>query len=754
MAASDGGVFSFGTAGFHGSMGGTPLNQPIVGMAATPSSTGYWMVASDGGVFAFGDANFFGSMGGTTLDQPMVGMAATPDGQGYWLVAADGGIFAFGDASYRGSMGGTRLNQPMVGMTATPTGNGYLLVARDGGVFGFGDSTFHGSMGGQPLDQPMVGLAATRSNNGYRLVASDGGIFAFGDASFLGSHGGSPLNKPIVGLTATPDGLGYWLVASDGGVFSYGDATFTGSMGGQPLNRPVVTMASTGVAVGGRALLVGTFQGQVGQYATIQAAVNAAQPGDWILVAPGDYHETNDISSPPSPSDASSGWFGSVEIDTPNIHLRGMDRSSVIVDGTKAGASTPCSSAPADQNFGATGSSGPYGRNGIVVWDANNVSIDNLTVCNFLGGTGSAGNGVWWNGNPGSGSMGLKGYSGSYLTATSSYFAGESTSATYGIFSSGAAGPGVWNQTYANNQNDSGMYIGACRQQCDAWVSNAWMEHNALGYSGTNSGGTIVIQNSQFDNNQDGFDTNTQIRSDPPPPQDGTCPNGGTSSLTGTSSCWVFLNNSVHDNNDPNNPRAGTAGAAPVGTGMTVSGGRNDTVMQNTFFNNGAWGTLFVPFPDMDTPPPGVTCAGAGGTDGSGLGLGCIFDTQGDALLNNTYSHNGFFGNPSNSDFGQITLAGGIPQNCFAGNSMPDGSAPSNLEQSQPSCGPLSSGANTGGPLLSQVLCDTGFAGCPAGSNYPQPTGVVLHAVPANLPSMPDPCAGVPANAWCPSSKP
>jgi len=41
---------------------------------------------------------------------------------------------------------------------------------------------------------------------------------------------------------------------------------------------------------------------------------------------------------------------------------------------------------------------------------------------------------------------------------------------------------------------------------------------------------------------------------------------------------------------------------------------------------------------------------------------------MGDALLNNTFSHNGFFGNPSNSNFGQITLFGGEPQNCFRGN--------------------------------------------------------------------------------------
>jgi hypothetical protein len=56
-------------------MGGKPLDQPIVGMAATPDGGGYWLVASDGGVFAFGDAQFHGSMGGKPLDQPIVGMA-------------------------------------------------------------------------------------------------------------------------------------------------------------------------------------------------------------------------------------------------------------------------------------------------------------------------------------------------------------------------------------------------------------------------------------------------------------------------------------------------------------------------------------------------------------------------------------------------------------------------------------------------------------------------------------------------------
>ena len=84
-------------------MGGQQLNAPVVGIAATPDGQGYWLTAGDGGVFTFGNAGFFGSMGGQPLNRPVVGITATPDGQGYWLAAADGGVFTFGNAGFYGS---------------------------------------------------------------------------------------------------------------------------------------------------------------------------------------------------------------------------------------------------------------------------------------------------------------------------------------------------------------------------------------------------------------------------------------------------------------------------------------------------------------------------------------------------------------------------------------------------------------------------------------------------------------------------
>jgi YVTN family beta-propeller protein len=229
LAGSDGSVFSFGNAQFYGSMGGKPLNQPVVAMAATPDGKGYWLVASDGGIFSFGDAQFYGSMGGKPLNEPIVGMTVAPTGKGYWEVASDGGLFAFGSAQFYGSMGGKPLNKPVVAMAAAPTGKGYWEVASDGGLFAFGAAGFHGSTGAMTLNEPIVGMAPTAHGHGYWLVASDGGIFAFGSAPFYGSTGGGPISGSVVSMAATSDGKGYWLAGSNGAVYNFGDAPLAGS---------------------------------------------------------------------------------------------------------------------------------------------------------------------------------------------------------------------------------------------------------------------------------------------------------------------------------------------------------------------------------------------------------------------------------------------------------------------------------------------------------------------------------------------
>ena len=232
-------------------------NAPIVGMAATPDGDGYWLVASDGGIFSYGSAQFHGSTGSLQLNAPIVGMAAAPGGGGYWLVARDGGIFNYGSAGFFGSAGSLHLNAPIVGMAPTRDGGGYWLVASDGGIFSYGDARFWGSAGAMALNAPVVAMAATPAGGGYWLVGSDGGIFSYGDAQFSGSTGSLRLDAPIVGMAAAPGGGGYWLVASDGGVFTYGNATYLGSLGGSALPAPVVGMAAT-PSGGGYWLVVGS----------------------------------------------------------------------------------------------------------------------------------------------------------------------------------------------------------------------------------------------------------------------------------------------------------------------------------------------------------------------------------------------------------------------------------------------------------------------------------------------------------------
>ncbi len=186
-----------------------------------PKGQGYWLVASDGGIFSFADAGFHGSTGNIKLNQPIVGMTPTPSGRGYWMVARDGGIFSFGDAAFHGSTGNIKLNQPIVGMAATPSGSGYWLVAADGGVFAF--------------DAPSLGSAAGRSRaRGGGDGADRQRRRATGSSPPTGrsSTSATPPTSERSASWPSPSSArpprraahGLWLVARDGGIFAFGDA--------------------------------------------------------------------------------------------------------------------------------------------------------------------------------------------------------------------------------------------------------------------------------------------------------------------------------------------------------------------------------------------------------------------------------------------------------------------------------------------------------------------------------------------------
>jgi hypothetical protein len=133
--------------------GGSTITEPpkpveqggAVTLRCTSTGKGYWVIGSDGGVFTYGDAKFHGSLGNEKLAAPVVDMAPTPDDRGYWMCGSDGGIFTFGNAGFFGSLGDVKLAEPINAIECTPTGKGYWMMGRDGGVFSFGDAKFYGA---------------------------------------------------------------------------------------------------------------------------------------------------------------------------------------------------------------------------------------------------------------------------------------------------------------------------------------------------------------------------------------------------------------------------------------------------------------------------------------------------------------------------------------------------------------------------------------------------------------------------------
>ena len=134
-----------------------PLNKPIVGMAATPDGGGYWLVASDGGIFTYGDAGFFGSTGSHRTQQADRRHGGDRRRQRLLARGLRRRHLLLRRRAVLGLDGSIALNKPIVGHgSAHADGNGYWLVASDGGIFTYGDAPFLGSTGSiapEPADR-------------------------------------------------------------------------------------------------------------------------------------------------------------------------------------------------------------------------------------------------------------------------------------------------------------------------------------------------------------------------------------------------------------------------------------------------------------------------------------------------------------------------------------------------------------------------------------------------------------------------
>jgi hypothetical protein len=104
---------------------------------------------------------------------------------------------------------------------------------------------------------------------------------------------------------------------------------------------------------------------------------------------------------------------------------------------------------------------------------------------------------------------------------------------------------------------------------------------------------------------------------------------------------------------------------------------------------------------------------------------------------------------------GSLLRQSATPRNCFFGNAAVGAkltSSPAHIERPSVDGRPCGRrGTSINNALIGQLICATGATGlgpCPPGSHYPKPTAIVMTPLPP-LPTMPDPCAGVPRNGFC-----
>ena len=389
-----------------------------------------------------------------------------------------------------------------------------------------------------------VGTTVEWRNDGRNkhTVTADDGTFDSGNmepgAEFSHTFAKAGVYRYYCVYHGSPGGIGM------AGIVVVGDVPLPGGGGARvgPGREPVPSGA-------GRTIRVPQDQ------ATVQAAVDAAAPGDLVLIGPGIYHE-------------------SVRVLTPYLTIRGTDRNKVILDG----------------QF--------HLPNGVHVAEADGVVVENLTARHYLL------NGVYWNS--------VNGYRASYVSA---YANGD-----YGIYAFNSVW-GRFDHDHAAGNPDSGFYIGQC-YPCHAVITDVLAEDNAVGYSGTNAGGDLLIVNSEWRSNMGGIVPNT-LDSEKLAPQRGA----------------TIAGNWVHDNNNADAP-AKPLQTVVLGIGIVVAGGLDNVIQGNRVEDHDVYGIAVFPIIDANLWLSGGNRIRDNEVSGSGeadLALGA-FGMGGDCASGNKFA--------------------------------------------------------------------------------------------------------------------
>jgi hypothetical protein len=362
------------------------------------------------------------------------------------------------------------------------------------------------------------------------------------------------------------------------------------------------------------------------------AATDSAGTDDGVLAVPEEYATIQEAVDAASSGDlvliAPGTYHEAVDVTTDAITIRGLDRNDVILDG----------------RFELD--------NGIRVVGAKGVAIENLTAQNYTR------NGFFWTGSDG--------YRGSYLTA---YRNGD-----YGIYAFDSVN-GQLDNSFASGSPDAGFYIGQCFP-CDAVIDNVISEYNGLGYSGTNSGGNLLIVNSTFRYNRAGI-----------------VPNSGSYELCYPQRDSTIVGNIVFSNNQPDTPAIDVAILA-MGNGILSAGGVRNTIERNLVFDHDKTGIGLVPYleEDPNDDMPGVDewdldCSTQKEQAPAAVEGALLWDSQQTRVIGNVVSDSRVADLAVDSVGADLSTFG----NCWSGNTFAV-TAPLELESLAPCDAPVVSG--------------------------------------------------------------